>query len=205
MPNRTPEERTLIDSLDIIKPDQYCNGRTPTGYCRNVSGFRTDHLGTGRCYLHGGRAGRPVSHGAYSKVYRSELKQKYDEMINDPALIDMYGEMAVLKTTLMAFLESAHDEMSTSGGDFFVQTVESKFGSKLEKSPRIAVLLDIAEAMSRMYQKIVDAEMKSAAALTPKGVMDIVNQIKMVMDKRCGECPVRAAVGQDLQTIKVKQ
>lgn len=47
------------------KDDYYCSARVrdpqipdewdqDTGYCANRAGFRTDHVGEGRCYLHGG-------------------------------------------------------------------------------------------------------------------------------------------------------
>lgn len=60
------------------------------GFCANIAGFRTDHKGEGRCYLHGGiskGAGRPIEHGLYAKrqnYYESrspEEKQWIDAVV----------------------------------------------------------------------------------------------------------------------------
>jgi len=62
------------------KPDTSVHGRCgakrrrtdPPEYCRNRAGFKTDHVGIGRCHLHGGAT--PVKHGMYSKVKRETLR-----------------------------------------------------------------------------------------------------------------------------------
>lgn len=60
------------------KQDGKCNARVKNipedwdvdeAYCNNISGFRTDHKGDGRCYLHGG-ASKTVNQGtAYSETH----------------------------------------------------------------------------------------------------------------------------------------
>ena len=63
--------------------------------CRNVAGKGTDHLGQGRCRLHGGST--PIQHGLYSKVRRTRLGRRMAEIENDPDLMNLAPELAYLK------------------------------------------------------------------------------------------------------------
>ncbi len=108
MPKGTEEERKLIGSLPTKLPAKTCNARTPRGkegYCGNVAGFRTPHLGDGRCYLHGGLAGRPPEHGFYSMKLKGKLKEDFDNAINDRSSVNLYSELAVMKSLFGNMIE----------------------------------------------------------------------------------------------------
>ncbi|WP_151721052.1 HGGxSTG domain-containing protein [Acinetobacter ursingii] len=57
-----------------------CGAKTRTGSkCKHPAGYRTDHVGKGKCYLHGGASkGAPKGnknaqkHGIYSRIYDDE-------------------------------------------------------------------------------------------------------------------------------------
>jgi len=52
MPTKNPEdEKCGAQVRDYSVPDEWDQD---DGYCANKAGFRTDHVGDGRCYLHGG-------------------------------------------------------------------------------------------------------------------------------------------------------
>lgn len=54
MPTKEPEEDKCGAKIREHRvPDEWDQD---VGYCANWSGFRTDHFGDGRCYLHGGKA-----------------------------------------------------------------------------------------------------------------------------------------------------
>jgi hypothetical protein len=61
-----------LDNVDKIDPDYHCNARKWewededeqknqlfAGYCNNRAGYKTDHVGAGRCTFHGGSTGAP--------------------------------------------------------------------------------------------------------------------------------------------------
>lgn len=73
------------------------------GYCRKVAGYGTDHVGEGRCKLHGGNAGRPPETGLYSER-RSELRQKLLDGGEEDEAEVMRTELAVLRTLLSEHL-----------------------------------------------------------------------------------------------------
>jgi hypothetical protein len=222
MPTRSPEQRKKIDALEIIKPsDKYCNARIAEGrYCRNVPGYKTDHLGTGRCYLHGGAsAGRPIVTGLYSKKLDSNLQTEFDKLVKDPALIDLYSELALTKVFVSQLLNSLRanmlsiegldedevnemdDEQVIKKGNWMIQ-----YSNKSESyvpSAELNSFIKIMEMTRKIYKDIVDAETKSMNTLTIRHVYNIISQIKNQMADTCGMCPVRTEIGKRLQQIRI--
>lgn len=91
--------------------DWYCNARIrehrvpdewdqDVAYCANKAGFRTDHVGEGRCFLHGGASKTPnkgnnnaETHGLYSDrqnyyQHRSTEEQQWIDAVVDSLLDD---------------------------------------------------------------------------------------------------------------------
>lgn len=199
MPNRTDEAKALIDSLPIKSADKLCNARTPTGYCRMPAGFNTDHLGSGRCHLHGGRAGRSITHGLYSEKLKSTLKVEYEKMVNDPVLVDLYGEFAFAKTMMANFIGSIQSKLESPNADIWV--AQDRFGQDV-LSPEAKALMSLLETISRLFVRITDAETKSKNTLNIKQVYAIVKQIKNAMNDTCGDCPVRTSLGEKLKSVR---
>lgn len=42
------------DPVQVSDPLPLCGAKTDDGKCKNVAGHKTEHVGVGRCYLHGG-------------------------------------------------------------------------------------------------------------------------------------------------------
>ncbi len=198
LPNRTDEARQLIDSLPIKASDKFCNARTPTGYCRMPAGFNTDHKGTGRCHLHGGRAGRSITHGLYSEKLKSTIKAEYDKMVTDPVLVDLYAEFAFAKTMMGNFIGSIQEKIE-SQQDIWV--TQDRFGTDI-LSPEAKALTTLLETISRIFVRISDAETKSKNTLNIKQVYAIIKQIKNAMNETCGDCPIRSTLGEKLKNVK---
>lgn len=84
------------------KQDGYCNANVKQGdgYCANQAGFRTGHLGEGRCFLHGGLSdGAPEgnnyaeTHGLYAdrqNYYdnRTEPEKEWIQAVEQSLLLD---------------------------------------------------------------------------------------------------------------------
>lgn len=70
--------------------------------CRNPAGFRTDHLGSGPCYLHGGCS--PVKHGLYSKHARGRTGEILAE-VTDAEAADPTEEIKLASAQLARALE----------------------------------------------------------------------------------------------------
>ncbi len=200
MPNRSLDARQLIDSLEIIESDTHCNARTPTGYCKQLAGFRTEHLSAGRCFLHGGRAGRPIVAGLYSEKLTVKLREKYEELLNDPFLADLYSELGLLKLLFSDLLEKITDEMES---DTDIWVGKNRFGEEVV-SPRAKVLITLSESISKVVNTLVAAEEKAGKNLNIGQVQIIIQQIKVSMGETCGDCPVRKQIGRRLGEVKIE-
>ena len=88
----------------------HCGATTRAGTpCRRPAGWGTDHVGEGRCKLHGGL--NPVKTGRYSRIKRARVRELIDEFKQDPQPLDLTDEVLLLRALLTDFVER-YDEMS---------------------------------------------------------------------------------------------
>ena len=82
-----------------------CGAETRDGSpCKNRAGKGTDHLGEGRCKLHGGNADRPPKHGRYSVKARKGLEGKIRQYREEDNPAEQWGELALLRALLQEWL-----------------------------------------------------------------------------------------------------
>lgn len=77
--------------------------------CANVAGFRTPHVGAGRCYLHGGL--NPIKHGRYSTIKRERIRDLIEQHAADPDPLNVLPEIAALRALFQEFIER-YDEQT---------------------------------------------------------------------------------------------
>lgn len=87
-----------------------CGAATRSGgTCKKQAGWGTEHLGEGKCRLHGGAT--PIRHGRYSKITRPRIRELLDEYENDPAPLDLLPEVKLLRALLTDWVER-YDEFT---------------------------------------------------------------------------------------------
>lgn len=88
-----------------------CGARTKSSGnpCSKVAGWRTEHPGQGRCYLHGGKT--PITHGRYSTVQRARVSELLDELAEDPDPMDLIPEVQLLRALVLDYVER-HDALT---------------------------------------------------------------------------------------------
>lgn len=77
--------------------------RARTRRCRHAAGFRTDHPGQGRCYLHGGR--NPTKHGRYSQLKHPTIRELIDKHSADPDPLNILPELAALRALFENYID----------------------------------------------------------------------------------------------------
>lgn len=77
--------------------------RKSGGHCAKPAGANTDHLGEGRCDLHGGKT--PIKHGRYSKVKRKDLRELIQEFEQDPDPTNMLHELHLVRALARLFVD----------------------------------------------------------------------------------------------------
>lgn len=202
MPKRDDVQRELIDSLPELEPGKMCNARTGNPskpYCLNKAGFRTDHLGEGRCYLHGGLAGRPVVTAHYSKKLTSTIQDEYEKLINDPVPMSLFSELGLVRTLLGTLLKDLSDRIA-EGQDIWV-TYTMK-GTPIA-DPKIKIFIDMIDSVRKLSVDIDKVMKSSNYVLTVGHVKQIVSQIQNAL-KSCGECPVRKSLTAKLSDLRMQ-
>lgn len=115
-----------------------CGAKTrANGSCKNPAGMRTDHLGQGKCYLHGGAT--PVKHGRYSTINRPRLRELLDAFDADPDPLDLLPEIKLLRALILDYVER-YDRFT----DALLAWHESY--ENPEKTPKPKQMLDILSA-----------------------------------------------------------
>lgn len=93
-------------ALEVLK----CGAKTRAGgRCKNVAGMRTDHVGQGKCWLHGGAT--PIRHGRYSKISRPRIRDLIAQHEADPDPLNILPEIAALRALFQDFIER-YDDMT---------------------------------------------------------------------------------------------
>jgi hypothetical protein len=96
---------------DPTEGGQYCGAKVPTTGkpCRHRAGARTDHVGEGRCWLHGGLT--PIRSGRYSGITtRPRLQELIAKFEADPDPMNLLPEVALVRAVALDFVER-YDEM----------------------------------------------------------------------------------------------
>src|SRR5690554_1667741 len=87
-----------------------CGAKTRSGApCKKQAGWGTDHLGQGKCRLHGGAT--PVKHGRYSTITRPRIRELLDQFENDAEPLNLLPEVKLLRALLTDFVER-YDEIT---------------------------------------------------------------------------------------------
>ena len=109
------------------QPQATCdaNGKRGAGPCRHPAGFRTDHPGVGRCYLHGGRSPAPT--GRYSKIKRPRFRDLIQEFTDDPDPLNLLPEVQLLRALVTDFIDrwEEQDTMLTRWNLSFEKSFQS--------------------------------------------------------------------------------
>ena len=86
-----------------------CGAKTKSGKpCQNTAGKKTDHVGQGRCWLHGGAT--PIKHGRYSVIERENIRERIAQFEADADPLNLLPEVLLLRA-LTADLIDRYDRL----------------------------------------------------------------------------------------------
>jgi hypothetical protein len=120
-------------------------------------GFRTDHSGVGRCYLHGGCT--PVKHGLYAdpEVHARRLRALISKHAANPKPLDLLPELAQLRT----FVEDLFDRWDSIYGPdgallaWHESHPEGERASKPRQIPDLSAVAGIIDKVGAMADRII--------------------------------------------------
>lgn len=144
-----------------------CGGKTRGGgQCQRPAGWGTQHVGEGRCKLHGGASLRgeqspTFKTGRYSKYLNASLTAKLD-MVEDDNPLDLLPELQVQRALFAEYIE--------------------RFGAGYRLSAQdVSYLMDWSSEIGRTVERIV--KLRNDTALTAAEVALIAARIPDVVAK----------------------
>jgi len=127
---------------------------------------------SGRCKLHGGSAGRPITHGKYSKYFKEKFKDKYEFFRRDPKILELKDELAILR----ALASEAREFMDSK---------------KFRKNGRLQFIL--RDQMSRlvdMVGKNIERVYKiKSAVVSIEAIPIVIKQLINIIAESISVCP----------------
>ena len=139
-----------------------------------VKGHRTCRMHAGRAAV--GPAASQWKHGRYSKHMPTGLLEAFRERVNDPALLELESEIALLQTRLGALLERVYRD----NGD--IGTLWGQLGARWAQLKQ-AQLAGDAERASVLFGQ-VDATITAGAgdSATWREIGETIERIRRVVD-----------------------
>ncbi len=138
------------------------------------------------CYMHGGKAGRPITHGLYSKRLQNqpELAERIQELKDDPELLNMTTHLAAIITCLEKFLENIPADYKD-----YDKTVET--------------LSLVVERIAKIKEK--EHKIKVGYYLTPDQQRVWVSMLGAVLRKHVTDRPTLEAMAKDIKAIPMPE
>jgi hypothetical protein len=135
--------------------------RRRQGTCGNTAGLRTNHVGQGRCWLHGGAS--PIKHGRYSTIQRERIRDLILKHEEDKDPLNILPEVAALRAMFQDYIEryDAHTDALIA----WHQSYE-------------ATRVPLSEEKVMAFEAVVDEweiRLKETTEPTPKQLADIAS------------------------------
>lgn len=150
--------------------------------CKKPAGWGTDHVGIGKCKLHGGAS--PVKHGLYSKYTGHRLAEMVDKLSNDEELLDLRKTIALQQSLILSILEK-------------LDSGELEFNQSIAKT-----LNSLADKLGRNVERRQKVEEGEKYVLEVREVQNIVNQVVMIVKDEIEDPKVVKKIAGKLQEVK---
>jgi hypothetical protein len=165
------------------------------GFDRQCTGFvkssgrrcqRRPAPGRSTCLKHGGRAGRPIIHGKYSKYPTKAIKDAIEEFQNDPDLRNLNDEVIILRALIANIAEN-----------------DGLVGMDKEGNPMIKHMTDLVDTLGKTIERSTKIETMEKGNLTLAQVDLMMRQVINILKTHCGACNNILNIAEDMQNINV--
>lgn len=152
------------------------------------AGKKTDHVGKGRCYLHGGAT--PVVHGKNSKVVRETILERVSAMEQDPKLLSLDRQLAALHIVFDLQLKRFASE--AEGFEEIIEMIQNiaETGQDVTEIPETMVPkldLETIDTMMKLAKTIYEMRFSKRFSMPITQVQQILMSLMDVFAKICLE------------------
>jgi len=189
------------------------------GYCKNRAGFKTGHLGEGRCYLHGGltplvKKNKDENDFLIQSLYTSALPTSMANELatikTDPLFSSLINEFALLKLLVLSLVKdlpvdlaniygkpichACKEELDPFGDLIFIEY--RKDYDNLQK--RMDRTITAIREMSNVYDKISKAQERQKRYVQISDLENIIINWGKILNKHFGDDPKIKMVQEEL-------
>ena len=164
------------------QPPNICGAKTRKGtMCKNPAGFRTPHLGRGRCYLHGGLSTGPrKGTGAYEAIWLDVLPEEEQELyhlIITDKIIQLNQEIKLLDIRERRMLQRIEKlkqedftvvEISSEAGEGAQGPINKTTEKKLATLGQIQAIEEALTKVQARKERLLDLKHKFEQAQGPE-------------------------------------
>lgn len=179
-----------------------CGARNRSGgRCKKQAGWGTDHVGEGRCRLHGGAT--PIKHGRYSKVSRPRIRELLVELDKDPDPLNLVPEAQLIRALAMDFAERYEDLVEAL---LAWNLAEQRQAEEEERTPRpqrlpsLHELTGVVEAASRVVERIL--RHRKETAITLETFNRVMRQMGVVVARHVTDAKALASIEREWLSIQ---
>jgi hypothetical protein len=158
-----------------------CGARNRHGKpCRNPAGFGTNHVGEGRCTLHGGAA--QIAHGRYSSINRPRIRDLLERHQADPDPLNLLPELALLRSLIVDYIER-YDELTSALLEWHASFTKDFDGAVELWRAKYATWLEECERLGREpTEGPPPPPLPTAYERKPRQVIDVLSVGKFISD-----------------------
>lgn len=176
--------------------------KKPGRYCQLRAGYKTPHVGEGRCFLHGGLT--PIKSGRYSLITHQRLRHLMDRLAEDRQnVMDLEPEVNLMRAMVVDYVNRYDDFVDELHE--WVTTYQRTTG-KGKPPPRLEVLSlhdakDLVEGVSRIVEKM--HKMQRESALSLETFRRVMEQMGLIVAKHIADPKALSAIEQEWSTVIV--
>ncbi|HSR53819.1 MAG TPA: hypothetical protein VLV83_23580 [Acidobacteriota bacterium] len=169
-----------------------CDARTRSGgRCKKSAGWGTEHVGQGRCRLHGGST--PIKNGLYSTIKNERIRELMEEM-KDAPWKGLEEDVRLCRALIRDFVERYEEYMEA-----LVAWHESFHTGESAPKPKkvldISAAVPLVEKMSKVIERAHKMETEGSISLTLFAYL--MEQMGVIVAKHVTDPDALAAIERD--------
>lgn len=187
-----------------------CGAKTRSGgRCRLVAGWGTDHVGEGRCKLHGGASLKGPDHprwkhGRYSKVQHESLRELLAKMEDDPDPLDTKPEIALLRALVHDWTDRYTDLVDALLAWNQEEYREAEEEGRPPRPARIPEIHEVRPLLSEISKSVARIERAQAQnAISRPDLMRLMQEMARVVERHVEDPDVLEAIKDGWLEIRV--
>lgn len=189
--------------LPSVHDDKFCSAkkRQGSGRCRQPAGWGTNHVGSGRCKLHGGAT--PIKSGIYSTIAHERLRALIAQHEANPDPLNILHELAAARALFQDYVERYNEWRDaliawheTQKPDYKATTDD---GVQRAAAPRPTQILDIGDAyrivseVTKIAKRIEDIRAQNAISRKDfvRVMQEMARVVEAVVERRVSDVATR--------------